>query len=345
MSLRLAHRIEGVRLTSFGLPLMRSIGGLTAREGLLVALYASGKVGVGEVAPWPGLNVLTVHDAQSRLAALGPSLVGRALPAAWNDPWDRFAFDEEDPCISWAITSAAMHLAAELSECSLATWLRPDAAATMRSAGLLLDDSDLPCLPIKARCIKVKLRNPHDLRPVAAVRDRYPRAQLRVDANRSWTLDEARAVHDALLPLGIQFFEEPVAAADLPQLLQTGMPVALDESLTTVQRQDDPRIQQAAVLVLKPSYLGTTRVRQLLRTSRPVVFSSPFESVVGRTHLAHLQAALGGDLDPGLGTHRYLAADLGTLEEATGDIPIRRLCADAVLAQTSTVDQWGACRP
>ena len=66
------------------------------------------------------------------------------------------------------------------------------------------------------RTFKVKVgRDPQlDIAAVAAIRDALPDALLYADANRGWTREQAMDAGDALIGLGVEAIEEPIAIED-----------------------------------------------------------------------------------------------------------------------------------
>lgn len=215
------------------------------------------------------------------------------------------------------------------------------------------------------RTAKVKVADPgsslaEDVERVAAVRAALgPEGRIRLDANGSWTVDEAeRAVH-ALARCDLEYVEQPCATEDeLRELARRthylDVPVALDEA---VRKADDPVAAAGAVagavLILKAAPLGgIRRALQVAAAAAPgaVVVSSALESSVGLGMGAALAATL-PDLpfDCGLGTAALLAADVtgDPLIPESGAIPVRRVQADPTLlrrhrAPQDRTEQWTA---
>ncbi|AZA12207.1 o-succinylbenzoate synthase [Corynebacterium gerontici] len=118
--------------------------------------------------------------------------------------------------------------------------------------------------------VKVKVAEPSqelfdDIARVQAVREVWPLAKIRVDANRGWRVDEALEAAKALGPL--DYMEQPCATvAELAELrhrlVRSGifLRVAADES---IRRADDPyevvRAKAADVAVVKPAPIGGVR--------------------------------------------------------------------------------------
>jgi O-succinylbenzoate synthase len=177
------------------------------------------------------------------------------------------------------------------------------------------------------RTAKVKVAEPgqtlaDDVSRLEAVRDALgPDGRLRIDANGSWSVDEAVLAVQELDRFDLEYVEQPCASidelADLRRrLARSGLQVliAADES---IRRAQDPYqvAQRAAadIAVLKVQPLGGVRACLQIaeRIGLPVVVSSALETSIGiRAGLA-LAAAL-PDLPYacGLNTVALLADDL-----------------------------------
>lgn len=331
--------VEGAALFAYELPLRRPLAGAPVRRGLVVALEAGGARGFGEVAPWSGLHDETVEDCARLLADLLPALIGERVPEpgrSWRPPR---LVDDAAPVLAWGVTAALLDLSAALEGRPLCQLLSATAPSVASVAALVLDDEDL-ARPLGDRpAVKVKVRSPGDLARLVRVREQLPEAELRVDANRALSLEEALAFARAAAPLDVAFFEEPVAGASLAPLMKAGVKVALDEALREPEL-DPVLLSRARALVLKPSVLGPGRTLALLEEPGVKVLSSPFESAVGRSALAHLQAAFCPAVAAGLGTAAFLASDLAPLDESEGrlDLSVRPTWDDSKLTQLS---KWG----
>ncbi|MGH7856607.1 MAG: mandelate racemase/muconate lactonizing enzyme family protein, partial [Candidatus Binatia bacterium] len=155
------------------------------------------------------------------------------------------------------------------------------------------------------RCLKIKVGG----RPPAAERRRVAAVRvssgsdvaLRLDANRSWSAEEARRTLAELAPFAIDFLEEPLRTPrplELARLRREGAPIALDESVAS--GEDLSRYLDAGAadaIVLKAARVGgPTPVLALARLGQTaglrVVVTDSIESSVGRSAAVHLAAAL-----------------------------------------------------
>lgn len=175
------------------------------------------------------------------------------------------------------------------------------------------------------RTAKIKVADPgqglrDDVARVSAVRAVLgPTGRIRVDANGSWTVDEAeRAIH-ALSGFDLEYVEQPCATVEeLWEIRQRvkymGIPIAADES---VRKAADPlrvaRHEAADILVIKAQPLGgiSAALRIVRDAELPVVVSSALDTSVGISMGLHLAAAIPElEYDCGLATASLLAADV-----------------------------------
>jgi O-succinylbenzoate synthase len=199
--------------------------------------------------------------------------------------------------------------------------------------------------------VKVKVGGPgssraKDIARVAAVRVALgPSGRIRLDANGSWTLDEAEHTIRDMEHLDIDYVEQPVEAlADLAQLrsriARLGIQVAADES---IRRSSDIDAVIAAsacdVVVIKVQPLGGIHaclsvIEKARNAGLQVVVSSALETSVGLHYAAQLQLLLAETnsvvLDAGLATASLLAGDVvvAPLIADGSDLLVRPLSLD-----------------
>ena len=141
---------------------------------------------------------------------------------------------------------------------------------------------------------------------------------FRLDANQSWSPDEADRYLSVLTEMDVEFVEEPFASAraSLAWSEKTGVPVALDESLRQITPADLADYAGIRAVVLKPTLLGgLVRCVEYAAAARAIgaypVISSMYESGVGVLTLARFATALcDEETAAGLDTYRWLARDV-----------------------------------
>jgi muconate cycloisomerase len=144
---------------------------------------------------------------------------------------------------------------------------------------------------------------PADAKKVASLRMAIGNDfSIRLDANRAWTLDQARVALHAFQPYSIEFLEEPLRSpepGDMRRLSDaTGVALALDESLSGVAALNAFIEHDGAdYLVLKAARLGgPTRCVEIARLAGTagikVVVTDSIESAVGMSTAVHLASTL-----------------------------------------------------
>jgi O-succinylbenzoate synthase len=294
------------------------------RTGALLRLEDDyGHVGWGDAAPLPGFSRETADEAAAQLRDLAAWAEHHDF-ARWDDP----ALDALDllPSVRYALDLALLDLHAQREGCSLARALSPSSSGQISINALLASPHDaldeagrLVAAGYETLKVKAGRRDvAGDVALLRSLREHLPSVTLRADANRAWSFDEARRFAGGVRGLDLAFVEEPLAdasrLADLHR--ETGVPIALDESLVDVEAGGERGAVPpwTAAVVLKPTFLGGLArsmrfVDAARKTGAAVVVSSAFESGVGVRGLVALAAAT--DAAPsGLDPYRRLAADV-----------------------------------
>ncbi len=294
--IRLPITVHHVRVP-FRTPFATPAGDWAARESWIVSVRGEGgRIGIGEA-------VADGDDALAGAVAAALLDIDAAVPAVLGRGGDGIGVNATLPGLDPLTTAMAARLAV---------------AAGYRTLKLKAGARDT----VGELAVRV-----------ASVRDAVGDGiALRLDANGTWTLDEASARCDALVPYGLQYVEQPMApaalddAAELRRRVGAGVRVAADEAVTSL---DAARLLldagAADVLVVKPARVGgPVVVAEIARLAAehgvPVVISSLFETGVGLA-LGLRCAALLPDVpgwaaaqrDHGLATADLLVDDL--LEE------------------------------
>ena len=141
------------------------------------------------------------------------------------------------------------------------------------------------------RRIKLKIKPGWDVEPVRAVRERFGKVRLQVDANTAYSL--AEAAHLALLDqFDLLLIEQPLpeeqvlAHAELAKSVRT--PICLDESITSTQAAADAiQLGACRIINIKPGrvggYLEARRIHDLCASHGvPVWMGGMLETGIGR---------------------------------------------------------------
>ena len=251
---------------------------------------------LGEAAPLPGLHTETIDDVMD-------AFEGDAQDAVFADTLADCAalLAGEPSSLRFALESVWLGWRAHQQETVPARVLNADARDRVAVCALVSADGKAS-VPAAAQAVKVKVGR------LDADRERQALAKLldglsedievRLDANRAWSLDEAVKRLEGLDADRIAFVEEPLADPQaLPALHeQTGLRVALDESLHEPGHAGLCEAPSVAAYVVKPSRCGihTTLAwdGRAATNGKRVIVSSCFESGIGVSMLAQVAAAL-----------------------------------------------------
>lgn len=312
-------------------PLVTAKGPISRRALWLLRADDGQHQGLGEASPLPGFGGEDPQHCRAMLQDL-PSNPRAALDYAAE-------LLAHSPCAAAAIRGALADLTARRRGLPLARQLAlgigAKASAQLRCNALLHQPDSQRAQALHQagfRAFKWKSCGDVDADAAAVLALRQalgPGVKLRLDANGTWTLEQAQHFARLVAEADLDYVEQPlpVGAEDqLQALTPLKLRVALDESITSLA---DLRTLLdrcwAEVLVLKPQWLGGfPALRQACimareRHPRRVVVSSTMDSAVGRAHALHAAAALGLESEShGLATGSLMQQDLGPEEISNG---------------------------
>ncbi len=343
-------KLQSLKIFEYKLPLTRPLvlrgQEVTTRNGLLVQLCdGAGHEAWGEVAPLPGFSRESLDDAMSQLKKVAGTMIGRELPPKLElldggfGNW--LGHIKLVPSVWVGIETAALQLLAADRGISLLD-LACSGARDSIAVNALLDGTKDQIVQ-RANLLKnegfstfkVKVGRralDEEIEIVKRVRETVGSgAKIRLDANRSFDIETAWRLAEAVAPMEIEYIEEPVANyLELMHLTRSGdfpLPLALDESVQVIAPKALTQLRGLKAIVLKPTLIGFEWAmwfaRRAHRLGMLAVMSSSFESTLTLAMLAHLGGCLNGgadgsDVAMGLDTVDRLAEDL---TEAT--LPIR----------------------
>jgi O-succinylbenzoate synthase len=245
-----------------------------------------------------------------------------------QDPSKTIASEFSTPALQFAIEQALVGLESRRSGRPIPDVIAPGGPLKIRLAGLVTGsgagavESALHLAREGYTSMKIKVGRSalaDDITTILDIRRAVgPNVNLRFDANRAWSLEEAVRLVDETAAVAPEFIEEPLAEPEQMERLvrMSGAPVGLDETILTISPNDLEAWSFATHVVLKPTLIGGMRVSdEFARAARkagmtPVV-SGAYESGLGTSMLVCLAARLCPDGPPaGLDTYRRLDSDL-----------------------------------
>lgn len=313
---------------------------IAVRTGLFLRLEADdGSFGIGEIAPLAGIHYETTEQALRILSALVPRLIGRAFEGIADVAVlinDLQTLLSQPPSVACGVEAALLHCLtfrldslADLfpreidgikpSKTVPINGLVAGSADTLNRQAASLMDEGYTCLKIKVGRLPIL----EEVNIVQQIRRTVGESvALRLDANRSWSLLEAREFAKGIANCDIEYIEEPLAnALELGQFHhQTGLPLALDESLAAVSPANLVIPDGVVAVILKPAVFGgILRAIDFARAARKqgcyAVVSSAFETGITLSQYAGLATWLNVNLNlsptaHGLDTYRRLQHDV-----------------------------------
>ncbi|HKW70694.1 MAG TPA: o-succinylbenzoate synthase [Candidatus Dormibacteraeota bacterium] len=235
-------------------------------------------------------------------------------------------------------------------DCGVSVGIQPSVAALLTTVGDYLDQG--------YRRIKLKIKPGWDVEPVRAVRDRFGRVPLQVDANTAYTLADAQHLAE-LDQFDLLLIEQPLpeeqmlAHAKLAMTVRT--PICLDESITSAQAATDAiELGACSVINIKPGrvggYLEARKIHDLcVEAGVRVWMGGMLETGIGRAGNVAM-AAMPGFTLPGdtSASDRYFHRDItepfvlhdGRLKVPSGPglgVKVDQAFLDSITYRTETV--------
>ena len=304
------------QIYTYRLPLKRPIKTpveiLSHREGFLLhATAEDGREGWGEVAPLSGFSRESLVEAENELRFIVKNHGEELREYTSSLSSVQFGIDQ---CLAEIKSSRFLPKQKKIAVNYLLSG-EPDDVLDQAKTGLRKGYS---CFKLKVGKTEVEA----DIELVSSLRNELRKeAKLRLDANRAWALNDALRFGKAMEPDWIDYIEEPLGNPnDLASFHeQTGLKVALDESLMEPGAEKFFAAPEIDALVLKPSLLGGLRRAQYWiahgqRFGKRITVTSLFESGVGLLGLADFLLQQKEPLtESGLATQAWFSKDT-TLE-------------------------------
>ncbi len=258
-------------------PFRISSGTVSEKESIIVHLQAKECEGFGEASPMSG-SFYSVETPDSTWSALADRLLPRILnlgQLALQDLLDSFEDLDGEPFAKAGLEGAYWDACANLAGLPLfqllggrrrplpsgvALGIYPTVGDLLERVGRFVRQG--------YRRVKIKIQPGWDIEPVGAVREKYGSVPLMVDANASYTLDEA-AVFEGLDLYNLMMIEQPLPApavlehAELQRRIRT--PICLDESAGSLDALEDIlRHGSGRIINIKVQRVGGLHIARMM---------------------------------------------------------------------------------
>lgn len=338
------------------------------REGFVITLYLEdGNTGIGEVAPL-GIHKGNLLEAQEQLQFLTNVIKGVSLNSSLpllNESFSSWIWthlgippDSLLPSVRCGLEMAILNAIASIGGSTMLNILHPSKQErAQKSLNIticaLLDSNGTPpeVAYLAAKLVEegftaIKLKvarreNPiEDAEIIKEIRKKVGyHIQLRADANKKWSFDEAIQFGCNVKECGLQYIEEPVKNEDdiIKFCEETGLPVALDETIDNLQENPLGILarfthDKIVAVVIKPSFVGGFEkaafiARWAHHHGKMAVVSAAFESGISLSAYVQFSCFLEmknkdfckitnkenpSSVAHGLGTYKWLKEDVIT---------------------------------
>jgi len=297
----------------------------TERKGLIVELVDEmDNRGYGDAAPFAGLHQETISDIVKESGEVSMHLYKMDMN---NLPLKLEKI--VSPSLQFALDWAFLDLTAGSKDTIPAYFLNKESPPQIMINALLAGAADEMIESAKSlkqqdpAFVKIKVANQEVQQDIALVQEINTifegQVKLRLDANRSWSLEQAIRFATGVIDCNIEFIEEPVSDPFEQQTVyeNSGIRFALDESLTQCSIEDIKGMTGISAFIIKPSVFGSISfIKSWIDFANVmnanVIFSSVFESSIGLWSIAQMAAAYGNNTAHGLNTYRWLKQDIIT---------------------------------
>ncbi len=344
----------------FSQPFKTASQNFTHRPGFLLELEKDNVTGLGEVAPLPGFSSENRDDVINQLQSKY-----RPIADFFNSDFTLAEVQEFTiqhrfyHSVQFGLLTLGAMFLAQKKQCVLNDVLQSPVSkipinAVAGAQPEHLADKAQGGVDNGFNTLKVKVAGnwDHQFSQLKKIRRQYPNLNIRIDANQSWSLQEAHEYLNDLEELAIEYCEEPLRNPDEKTLRKliahTSVPLALDESIGTVFGIEKA-MNLAPVLIIKPMVLGTTALKQISKNEAPnkgskLVFTSSLEGSIGRLMTAALAGKYGtAGTAHGLNTGAMLGSDFWRDDRCISDgfyhIPKTNLLTDLIKTMNTSMLQ------
>lgn len=315
-------------------PLTTASATISRREGFLVRIETEKLSGIGEATPLAGWTE-SIEDCRDALERVEDGWTFETCPSGQGVDAAFSRILDSAPAARHGLTLACLDLRAKRARLPLYRYLGGREHIESVPVNATIGDGTVAETVTAAEnavnqgfsCLKCKVGArsvPEDASRLRAVRSAVGSdVELRGDANGAWSPEQAVRAFEAFEDAGVNYVEQPLAPGDIEGhaalRAQTGVRVALDESLreTTVERVLSAGA--ADVLVIKPMVLGgidrahaTARLARAARADVTPVVTTTIDAAYARTGAIHVGAAVPSVAACGLATGELLAEDLAS---------------------------------
>ncbi|MBU2492816.1 MAG: o-succinylbenzoate synthase [Bacteroidetes bacterium] len=277
-------------------------------------------IGKGECSPLPEFGTENYEQAENKLAEIKNSFINRSFEKVTDEEFKNCLNELSDfPALRFAIEQAVFTLFSKrnadfyikLFSHQNKRIININAVAGFGSSEQIIKNINSflenGFTTIKLKCGRKNFDD--DLKVINAINNSFGRKiNLRIDINGNWEFGEAKEYLKELEKFNIEYIEQPVSSIkDLIELsVITIINLAADESIKNIEDASTLLTNGIRFLVVKPAVIGgilnsINILKEAERHGANVIFSSSFESPVGKSALVYLASLTSHNFAHGLG--------------------------------------------
>lgn len=301
-----------------------------SRNGVLIRLQKKGITAWGDAAPLPGFSPKSLDEAKRQLKNKRTIITDFFNTGFSMSDIDKLTTQfQQFPSIQFGLFTVGTSYLAQQKKQSIHQFLfnQPAEEIKMNAVIDLNGENNKQMIENQIKTgfgtIKIKVGpNPkRSLKQIDKIRTRFNNVNIRLDANQSWSLDEAAAFLSKAEPHQIEYCEEPFKKPSVQNLLmlkgRVSIPLALDETMAYWPKVEDQAFI-ADIFVLKPMILGSKAIINEIydfaqKNNKTIIFTSSLGTAAERLMTASLASGYGSNNHAhGLNTGRLLKNDIWT---------------------------------
>ncbi len=314
----------------FSSPFKTAAGTFSHREGIILVFKTAHTEAYGEIAPLPGFSDETLEEVTQVLLTIHAYLQEALQAGTAKQLLNVLDQIHDFPSLSFGLDTLIHDLEAKKAQKPLGAFLFEQFPSTISSNATLSIQQPESMLE-KAELlvnegfttlkVKVGADFEEEQKALETLRRHFSDVSIRIDANQSWSKEEAIQNLNALKSLNIEYCEQPVPKNETDALAEIAsvspVPIAADESIRNTEQAKKLIEEKAAhFFILKPMLLGSFKknfVTKHLADTLYIesVFTTSLGMGVAQATTAILAAGLANpNRAQGLATGKLLSADI-----------------------------------
>ena len=284
----------------------------TERKGFFITLSLGNYQGRGEVAPLPGFSLESLNECLWAIEQLKNALKkgSNYEPSELLDLFELFASDT--PCLNFALDIALYDVLSQIKKIPISKYINENSLDQINFSSMIsksLNKNDTIKVKFGVNDLQAEIKH------FKKIQSDFPDSTyFRLDANKSYNVDDAIFLLNELEKYNIEFIEEPLSDMSIDNLKRikkySSINIALDESIISNNYNELIASNLIDCVVLKASLFGSIKkikhLNQYLKKNKiKLVLSSALHSPIGNMSNIHVASFLELDSKHGLNNFMF----------------------------------------